>query len=70
MSKKINRIIEIPCEESEKMEIKARIHECLVNDEDYKNGNIVLRTERFETVDVVVYDGCSNVSDIMNKLLG
>jgi hypothetical protein len=68
MIKKLNRIVEIPCEESDKMEIKARIHNYLVDNEDYKNGNIVLRAERFEAVDVIFYEGCSNISEIIKVL--
>jgi hypothetical protein len=64
MKKKLNKIIEIPCEENQKDVIASRVTDYLVNNEDYLNGNIVVKTDRFETVDVVIFEGCSNVEEL------
>jgi hypothetical protein len=66
--KKLNKIIEIPCEENSKEAITSRIQEYLVDNDDYVNGNILVRSDRFEVVDVIIYEGCSNVDELTRLL--
>lgn len=68
MNKKINKIIEIICEEDSKEAIASRMREYLVNNDDYISGNILIRTDRFEAVYVVIYEGCSNVEELTRIL--
>ena len=67
--KKLNKIIEIPCEEESKEAIASLIRERLVDNDDYINSNIVVKADRFEAVDVIVYEGCSNVKELTRMLL-
>lgn len=70
MKKKFCKAIELCCEEDSKMEIASGIRDCLEKywSYDYKEGNVIVDTSMFESVVVVVYEGCSNVSEL-TKLL-
>ena len=68
MNKKLNKIIEIPCEEDVKEEIASRVREYLIDNDDYINGNILVQSNRFEAVDVIFYEGCSNISELSRIL--
>ena len=68
MNKKLNKIIEIICEEDLKEAIASRMREYLVNNDDYISGNILVRTDRFESVEVVIYEGCSNAEELTRIL--
>lgn len=68
MKQKLNKIIEIPCEESSKEEIVSRIHNYLVDNKDYVSGRILIKSDRFEAVDVIIYEGCSDI-DKLTKIL-
>ena len=70
MKKKLDRIVELPCEEDQKEYIASMIRKYLVdnNNDDYINGNIVINTDRFESVDVVFYEGCSNLEKLIRIL--
>ena len=66
--KKLNKIIEIPCEEDSKEAIASMIRAHLVDNDDYVNGNILVESDRFEAVDVIIYEGCSNVEELTRIL--
>lgn len=66
--KKVCKIVEIPCEESSKPEIEALLRDYLVNNQDYINGNIEIESGRFEAVDVIIYDGCNDMFDLVKAL--
>lgn len=68
MKKKLNKIIEITCEEDQKETIATMVRNHLENNDDYKNGNIEVHTDRLETVDVVIFEGCSNVAEFTKIL--
>ena len=70
MDKKLNKIIEITCEEDKhaKAAIVSNIKNYLANNDDYNNGNISINADRFERVDVVIYEGCSNVDELTRVL--
>jgi len=68
MKKKLNKIIEIPCEEDSKEAIAAMVREQLVDNTDYIKGNIFVSADRFEAVDVIIYEGCSNVEELTKIL--
>lgn len=70
MQKKVNKIIEIPCEEDEsaKEYIISRIRDYLVDNQDYMNGNILIKSDRFEAVDVVIFEGCGDVTELTKIL--
>lgn len=57
---KLNKIIEIPCEESEKHEIESRIRAYLVDKQDYIDGKIQIESDRFEAVDIIIFEGCKD----------
>ena len=67
MKNKMDRIIEVPCEESEKEMIAARIREYLIDKQDYIDGRVQVNTDRLETVDVIIFEGCS--SNIKNDII-
>lgn len=62
--KKLNKIIEIPCEEYSKEAIASMVRAYLVDNNDYVNGNILVKSDRLEAVDVIIYEGCSNVEEL------
>ena len=62
--KKLNKIIEIPCEEDSKEAIASMVRAYLVDNNDYANGNILVKSDRFEAVDVIIYEGCANVEEL------
>lgn len=68
MKKKFHKIIELPCEESEKKNISSRIRDYLAENEDYKNGNILVNDDRFETIDIVIFEGCSNIEELVKVI--
>lgn len=68
MKKTLNKIIEIPCEEGVKEQIASNIKEFLVDNDDYKNGYILVDCSRPEAVDVIIYVGCSNVDELTRIL--
>ena len=68
MNKKLNKIIELPCEEDSKEDIVSNLMAYLVGNDDYIAGNILVRSDRFEAVDVVIYEGCSNVKELTEIL--
>ena len=68
MNKKLNKIIEIHCEEDSKEAIVSAIRSYLIDNDDYINGNIAVKDDRFEVVDVIIYDGCSNVEELTRIL--
>ena len=68
MKKKLNKIIELPCEEDSKEDIVSNLMVYLVDNDDYIAGNILVRSDRFEAVDVVIYEGCSNVKELTEIL--
>lgn len=63
MKRQFKKIIEIPCEDSSKMDIAERIREYLSDNEDYINGNILIASDRPEAVDVIVYEDSMNVTE-------
>ena len=68
MKKKLNKIIELPCDEDSKQHIVPRLLDDLVDNDDYIAGNILVRSDRFEAVDVIIYEGCSNVKELTEIL--
>ena len=68
MQRKINKIIEIPCENSSKPMIESCIREYLVDNKDYIDGNIVIKSDRNEAVDVVIFEGCENIAELTRIL--
>ena len=68
MKKKLNRIIEIPCEEESKEEIAEWYRLYLADNDDYINGNILVESGRFKAVDIVIYEGCSNIEKLIRIL--
>ena len=68
MNKKLNKIIEIPCEEDSKEVIASMVRAHLVDNDDYTAGNILVQTDRLEAVDVIIYEGCSNVEELTRIL--
>lgn len=66
--KKLNKIIEIPCEEDVKEDIATMVRNHLKDSDDYMSGNIEVKADRFEAVDVVIYEGCSNVAELTKIL--
>ena len=68
MKKKLNKIIELPCEEDSKEDIVSNLMAYLVGNDDYIAGNILVRSDRFEAVDVVIYEGCSNIKELTEIL--
>ena len=68
MKKKLNKIIEIPCEEDSKEDIASSIREYLADNDDYTNGDIIVKTNRLEAVDVIIYEGCSDVEGLTKIL--
>ena len=71
MNKKLNRHIEITVEESEKAAIVDKIIAYLANNEDYINGDIEIKSDREEIIDVFYYNDCEGVPvvDWMNLYL-
>lgn len=57
----VKRIISITCDESEKMAVATKIHEQLVGNQDYKDSNILLNCDRFEAVDLYIFDECTEI---------
>lgn len=68
MKKKLNRIIELHCEDDSKVCIMNNINEQLVNNVDYKNGNILVNADRPDFVDVIIFEGCSDISELIKLL--
>lgn len=66
--KKLEKIIELPCEESEKDTIMANIREALADNQDYIDGNIVVESNVPEAVHVVIFEGCKNVNELTMML--
>ena len=64
MKKKLNKIIELPCEESSKVELRYNIEKYLVTNQDYIDGYIVIDSSRFEAVDVIIFEGCKDIPTI------
>ena len=58
MVKKFNRIIEIDVEESEKTVVIDSINKHLIDNEDYRNGNIEIGSEREGKIDIILYTDC------------
>ena len=69
MNEKLNKIIEIHCEEDSKEAIESRVRAYLVDNDDYIAGNILVQADRFEAVDVVIYEGCSNIEELTRILI-
>lgn len=68
MGKIIAKSIEIHCEESEKSNVVSRIVNYLGGNKDWINGNIAVIDEQFETVEVVFFDRCENVDELIEVL--
>lgn len=68
MGKTIAKSIEIHCEECEKKDVATRIIDYLSNNKDWFIGNILVDTERFETVEVIFFDGCENADELIEVL--
>ena len=72
MEKKLERIVEITCEEDVKEEIVLAIQSFLEGDSkwshDYKDGNILIKSDRFETVDVVIFEGVKDIRELITIL--
>jgi hypothetical protein len=67
MGKLIAKSIEIHCEEEVKRDITEKIIDYLSNYKDWFEGNILV-DERFETVEVIFFEGCENVDELMEVL--
>ena len=57
MHKRPKKIIEIPCTESVKPVILQKLWERFENDERLKNSVVEIKADRFECIDVIVYEG-------------
>ena len=68
MGKLIAKSIEIHCEEDAKRDITGRIIDYLSNYKDWFEGNILVDAERFETVEVIFFEGCENVDELIEVL--
>lgn len=68
MSKTIAKSIEIHCEEREKFNVVSRIINYLHDNKDWRDGKIILDIEQDETVEVIFFDGCENVDELMEVL--
>jgi hypothetical protein len=70
MQKKLIKIIEIPCEEDVKRDIASSIRDYLIENrnQDYVDGNVVIEHNRFEAVDVIIYEGCTDIPELIKIL--
>ena len=68
MGKLIAKSIEIHCEEDAMRDITEIIIDYLSNYKDWFEGNILVDAERFETVEVIFFEGCENVDELMEVL--
>lgn len=64
MDEGVKRIISVTCDESEKMAIATKIHEQLVGNQDYIDSNLLLNCDRFEAVDLYIFEECENIPEI------